>query len=101
VQEETLLRVAAGEYRALVQSAEDLQALRSHLRAHAGTEVRRWERRRVEEAGREWVQKAYAERFYPRAVALVDQMPEAEIRAQLKQLVRHPAVGLRLVTRKA
>jgi len=98
---EALLRVAVGEYRAVVQDEDDMRALRVHLSARAGADVRRWERSRIEEAGRDWVQRAYSGRFYPRAVAAVDQMPEAEIRAQLKQLVRHPAVGLRLIARKA
>jgi hypothetical protein len=98
--DEVLVRTATGDFRRLVQDDADVRDLRQHLCNHAGADVRQWERRRIEDLGREWVRRAYGERMYPRVVAQVDATPEEELRALLTHLVRHPSVGLLLMGRR-
>jgi hypothetical protein len=96
---EALLAVALGAYRELVQEQSDISELKAHLAQRAGARVHGWERSRVRELGREWVQRVYQERFYQQVAHKVEDTPEAELKALLRELARDPMVGLLLMRR--
>ena len=95
---QALLQVAAGAYESLISTEEDIEDLKEYLGKHAGTDCSRWQRSHIQNLARTWIREVYRERIYPRVAQQVDETPEVEIKALVRELVKDPFVGVQLLT---
>jgi len=93
---QALGRIALGAYRALAETTEDLDDLSLYVNSQAGP-LGSWQREQVERLGRTWVQRTYRQKMYQRALARVDETPEAQLRKLIKELIEDPLVGAKLL----
>lgn len=98
--DDALLRVALGPYRELVAGAEDATVLRDMLVQEAGPNVYGWDRQHVAGLAQDWVHETYRGRIYPEVLRVVERAAEPELRSLVKELVKDPLVGARLLRRK-
>ena len=92
-----MLQICLGNYAELVKSEEDISDFKSYLENQLGQNFQLWNRDRASQAGQRWINESYLKTIYPEAVRQIETKSEAEVVSLLKELIKDPYIGKKVL----